>query len=67
MVNGQKTQVVSVEEAGRRLGISRGLAYRLAAGGELPGAIRLGRRLVVSVTALERVLAAGKWPVATGA
>ena len=63
----QNAEVVSVEEAGRRLGISRGLAYRLATRGELPGVIRLGRRLVVSVVALERVLAEGQRPAATRA
>lgn len=37
---------LSVEEAGRLLGISRGLAYEAARRGELP-TIRLGRRLLV--------------------
>jgi len=56
----------SVEEAARFLGISRGLAYRLAreylaTGGKsgIP-ALRFGNRLVVPVAALER-LAAGGW------
>lgn len=39
--------IITVEEAGRRLGISRGLAYELVRRGEIP-AVRLGcRRLVV--------------------
>jgi excisionase family DNA binding protein len=38
--------VLSVEEAGRLLGISRAFAYELVARGELP-VIRLGRRIVV--------------------
>jgi excisionase family DNA binding protein len=38
--------VWSVEEAGRRLGISRAHAYELMARGELPH-LRLSRRLVV--------------------
>jgi excisionase family DNA binding protein len=46
---------MSVEEAGRALGISRGLAYELVARGELP-ALRLGRRWVVPRRALERML-----------
>ncbi len=46
-----------VEEAARLLGISRGSAYALAARGELPGALRLGGRIVVSRAALERALA----------
>jgi excisionase family DNA binding protein len=39
--------VLSVEEAARLLGISRGLAYEAARRGEMP-VIRLGRRLLVS-------------------
>lgn len=50
-------RTVGVEEAGRILGISRGSAYELARRGELPGVIRLGRRLVVSTAALEKLLA----------
>jgi excisionase family DNA binding protein len=49
---------ISVEEAAALLGISRGLAYRAAASGALP-ALRLGKRLRVSTTALRRVLADG--------
>jgi excisionase family DNA binding protein len=37
---------ISVEDAARLLGISRGLAYEAARRGELP-TIRLGRRLLV--------------------
>ena len=43
--------VVTVPEAATLLGISRALAYELAARGELP-VIRLGRRLVVPRRAL---------------
>jgi excisionase family DNA binding protein len=51
---------ISVEEAARLLGISRGLAYDLARRGELPGAVRLGeKRIVVSRAALEAHLAGG--------
>ena len=42
---------ISVPEAGTLLGISRALAYELAARGELP-TLRLGRRLVVPRAAL---------------
>jgi len=45
---------VDVPTAARLLGISRGGAYELARRGELPGAIRLGQRVVVSRRALER-------------
>lgn len=47
--------VVTVEEAGRLLGISRGLAYGLVAHHELPH-VRLGRRIVIPRTALEALL-----------
>ncbi|HET6665286.1 MAG TPA: helix-turn-helix domain-containing protein [Acidimicrobiales bacterium] len=46
---------ISVEEAGRLLGISRGLAYELVNRGELPS-VRLGRRIVVPRRALDRML-----------
>ena len=46
---------ISVEEAGRRLGIGRSLAYEMANDGRLP-AIRLGRRLMISVPRLELML-----------
>ena len=47
---------MKVEEAARVLGISRQTAYDLAAQGKLPGALRLGRRIVVSKRALDRFL-----------
>jgi len=47
--------VLTVEEASRLLGISRGLAYELIARGELPH-LRLGRRIVIPRTALEALL-----------
>jgi excisionase family DNA binding protein len=47
---------ITVEEAGRVLGISRGLAYSLAARGELP-VIRLGRRMVVPTARLHELIA----------
>ena len=37
---------VTVEEAGRLLGVSRGVAYEAARSGQLP-TIRLGRRILV--------------------
>jgi excisionase family DNA binding protein len=46
---------VTVPEAAKLLGISRNLAFGLVRKGELP-ATRLGRRLVVSRKALERLL-----------
>ncbi len=48
---------LTVDEAATRLGISRTLAYELAGRDELPvPTFRLGRRMVVSRVALERVL-----------
>lgn len=47
---------VTVEEAGRLLGISRGSAYEAARTGQLP-TIRIGHRLIVPVAALETLLA----------
>ena len=42
----QPRLTISVEEAGRLLGISRGAAYEAARRGELP-VLRFGRRLVI--------------------
>jgi excisionase family DNA binding protein len=52
-----KELTITVEEAGRRLGIARALAYRLAANGQIP-VLRLGRKLRVPVPALMRLLEA---------
>jgi len=46
---------LTVEEAGRLLGVSRGVAYEAARRGQLP-TIRLGRRLLVPRPKLERML-----------
>lgn len=57
-------RTVTVTETARMLGIGRGLAYKLAKAGRLPGVIRIGeRRLVISKLALEGMLAeAGRGP-----
>ena len=47
---------LTIEEACQLYGIGRTLGYELARWGELPGLIRLGRRLLVSRSALERAL-----------
>lgn len=47
---------ITIETAAKRLGISRNSCYTLAAKGELPGAIRLGKRIVVSIYQFERFL-----------
>jgi len=55
-VNTQK-MTLSIPEVAETLGISRNLAYELAARGELPGLIRLGqKRVVCSRLAIERLL-----------
>jgi excisionase family DNA binding protein len=47
---------LTVEEAGGRLCISRTLAYELVRRGEIPS-IRLGRRVLVPIQALDRMVA----------
>ena len=47
--------VLNVEEAGRLCGLSRATSYELANEGVIP-TDRLGRRLVVPVARLERLL-----------
>jgi excisionase family DNA binding protein len=57
--NDADRSTLTVEEAAARLGISRTLAYELARTGRLPvPVLRLGRRVLISRHALERVLAA---------
>ena len=46
---------VSVEEAGTMLGISRASAYKAVREGEIP-VIRLGKRQVVPLAAISRML-----------
>lgn len=57
MGNNTEKSVVSVGEAGTKLGIGRSLAYTLAREGKLPGVLHLGRRMVVSKKILDAVLA----------
>ena len=55
-----KRATLSVDAAAKYIGVSRSSAYEAIRRGELP-AIRIGRRLLVPVAALERMLAeAGK-------
>ena len=53
--NPEEYPVLTVEEAGRILGISRGLAYQQVREGTLPS-IRLGRRWLVPTAALSELL-----------
>lgn len=52
---------LTIEQAARALGISRGLAYEAARRGELP-TIRLGRRLLVPRCRLLELLGASETP-----
>ena len=47
---------LTIPEAAELLGVSRGVAYEAARTGELPGVIRLGRRLLVSRVRLMALL-----------
>jgi len=49
-------RTISVPEAGRWLGLGRNAAYEAARRGEIP-VLRFGKRIRVSVVALERMLA----------
>lgn len=49
-------KTLTIEEAAKALRISRSSAYEAARSGELP-TIRIGKRLLVPVVALERLLA----------
>ena len=61
-MNTQK-MTLSIPEVAETLGISRNLAYELAARGELPGLIRLGeKRVVCSKLAIERLLQGDSQP-----
>ncbi len=51
----QKKLTITVPEAARMLGISRGLAYEMAREGTIP-TLRFGRRVVVPLAAIERLL-----------
>ena len=53
--NNSERKTVSVKEAGRILGISRGAAYAYANAGRIP-TIRLGRRILVPKAALDKLL-----------
>lgn len=46
------TVTVSVEEAAKRLGVSRGYVYQLVEAGDLP-ALRFGRRVSIRAVTLE--------------
>ena len=51
-----ESPVLTIEEAGRYLRLSRGSAYEAARRGDIP-TLRIGRRLLVPRVALEKLLA----------
>lgn len=51
-------ETLGVVEAGSRLGLSRGSSYRAAKSGQLP-CLRFGKRLVVPLRVLEKMLESG--------
>lgn len=54
---GADSLTMTIPEAAKALGISRGLAYELAKRDELPvPVIKLGRRMVLSRRAVEKLL-----------
>jgi excisionase family DNA binding protein len=54
-----KRLVMTVPEAGKQLGVGRNQAYQAAKAGQIP-TIRIGKRLLVPVSALEnKLLSAG--------
>lgn len=55
MSDRERPATMTVEEAGRLLGISRRSAYRAAARDQIP-TIRLGRRILVPAAKLQRLL-----------
>lgn len=55
MQNEQQIVVMTVPEAGKKLGLSRGGAYEAAARGEIP-TVRIGRLLKVPKIAFDRML-----------
>lgn len=51
----EEKQALSVADAAKQLGICRTLAYRLVRDGTIPS-VRLGRRVLIPVAALEEML-----------
>ncbi len=56
MLDNETPHIMTIPEAGRRyFGIGRSAAYEAARRGELP-TIRIGRKLLVPIAAVERML-----------
>jgi excisionase family DNA binding protein len=54
-INTTEARTVSVEEAGRRLGVSRMAAYQAVWRGQIPS-IRIGRKVLVPIAKLNEML-----------
>jgi excisionase family DNA binding protein len=52
----QRRITLTVNETAKLLGIGRNQAYEAIKRGEIPGVIRIGRRLLVSEAALHRLI-----------
>ena len=63
MYEEHERDVLTVPEAGRKLGLGACAAYGAAHRGEIP-VLKLGRRLVVPKVALEKMLAEARHPSA---
>ena len=61
----KRSATLTIPECAKLLGIGKQLAYDLARAGKLPGAKRLGRRVVVSRQQLNEYLS-GSRPAAGG-
>lgn len=53
---GEASDLITIPEAARRIGLHQDTLYRLARSGQFPPAIQIGQRWVVSVPRLERHL-----------
>lgn len=52
-------RVLTVEEAGALYGLGKSASYQAVARGDIPGVIRIGRRILLSAAAIERHLEHG--------
>jgi excisionase family DNA binding protein len=51
-LNDENRLLVRVEEAGQMLGLSRAKSYAMVLNGEMPGIVRIGRNVRISVRML---------------
>jgi excisionase family DNA binding protein len=58
--------VYTAEEVMRLLGLSKNSIYKAIRENSLPGVMRIGRRVIFSKQAMDKMLASGINPMATG-